>query len=167
MLRFYQRKLDRSRCIKLQVLLRHYRILENTLHADCFKKISTSMDVKIKKTCQMAAVISLQRYGDSFSSYYGELTRMHQDKVTSLEAQSQVYNMVELARKELWSGTRKATNNYLPSRKAGESYYFIAFPSNSLNIVYNRCDISAVITVPAYNMARSVNCCYYATFTLQ
>ena len=113
----------------------------------------------------MEAVISVQRLGDSFSSYYGELTRMHQDKVTSLEAQSQVYNMVELARKELWSGTRKALNNYLPSRKAGESYYFIAFPSNSLNIVYNRCDISAVITVPAYNMAGSVNCCYYATFT--
>lgn len=121
------------------------------------------MDVcQDKTTCQMAAVISLQRYGDSFSSYYGEFTRMHQDKVTSLEAQSQVYNMVELARKELWS---KATNNYLPSRKAGESYYFIAFPSNSLKIVYDRCDISAVITVPAYNMAGSVNCCYYATFT--
>lgn len=57
------------------------------------------MDVKIKKTCQMAAVISLQRYGDSFSSYNGELTRMHQDKVTSLEAQSQVYKMVEMPAK--------------------------------------------------------------------
>ena len=31
----------------------------------------------------MAAVISLQRYGDSFSTYYGEFTRMHLDKFNS------------------------------------------------------------------------------------
>ena len=38
----------------------------------------------------MAAVISLQRYGDSFSTYYGEFTRMHLDKFISPYAQSQV-----------------------------------------------------------------------------
>ena len=43
----------------------------------------------------MAAVISLQRYGDSFSTYYGEFTRMHPDKFNSPYAQSQVCrNMV-------------------------------------------------------------------------
>lgn len=31
----------------------------------------------------MKAVISLQRYGDGFSTYYGEFTRMHLDKFNS------------------------------------------------------------------------------------
>ena len=38
----------------------------------------------------MTAVISLQRYGDSFSTYYGEFTRMHLDKFNSPYVQSQV-----------------------------------------------------------------------------
>lgn len=38
----------------------------------------------------MKAVISLQRYGDGFSTYYGEFTRMHLDKFNSPYVQSQV-----------------------------------------------------------------------------
>ena len=38
----------------------------------------------------MKAVISLQRYGDSFSTYYAEFTRMQLDKFNSPYVQSQV-----------------------------------------------------------------------------
>lgn len=38
----------------------------------------------------MKAVISLQRYDDGFSTYYGEFTRMHLDKFNSPYVQSQV-----------------------------------------------------------------------------
>lgn len=67
----------------------------------------------------MAAVISLQRYGDSFTTYYGEFTRMHLDKFNSPYVQSQVcLNMViwqygaACTRKELWSsaGRNKKSN---------------------------------------------------------
>lgn len=68
----------------------------------------------------MAAVISLQRYGDSFSTYYGEFTRMHLDKFNSPYVQflPQYGNMViwqygaACTRKELWScaGRNKKSN---------------------------------------------------------
>lgn len=95
--------------------------------------------------------------------YYGELTRIHKLNLPHLKPNLKFSIWWSLLAKNC--GHAKATNNYLPSRKAGESYYFIAFPRNSLNIVYDRCNIPAVITVPTYNMAGSVNCCYYATFT--
>ena len=71
----------------------------------------------------MAAVISLQRYGDGFSTYYGEFTRIHLVKFISPYVQSQVCRNMAI-----WqcgaalrthrivchalAGTRKATNNY-------------------------------------------------------
>ena len=70
----------------------------------------------------MKAVISLQRYGDGFSTYYGEFTRMHLDKFNSPYVQSQVClnmaiwqygNMAQpCARRELWSraGRNKKSN---------------------------------------------------------
>lgn len=78
----------------------------------------------------MAAVISLQRFGDSFSSYYGEFTRMQQDKVTSLEAQSQVNNMVELGGAR-WSA-QSTVVNLLTFWKGWRIILFHSFPKQFL-----------------------------------
>ena len=61
------------------------------------------MDVKIKQIVKWQQWLAYNVMVIVLVVYYGELTRMHQVKFTSLEAQSQVFNMVELARKELWS----------------------------------------------------------------
>lgn len=67
----------------------------------------------------MKAVISLQRYGDGFSTYYGEFTRMHLDKFNSPYVQSQVCLNMAIWRSlhakncgHVLAGTRKTTNNY-------------------------------------------------------
>ena len=73
----------------------------------------------------MAAGIILERYGDTFSSWYGEFTRIDQDKFTSLKLPSVIIKMtdggqswtVSSGHKELWSGwpeldPKTQTNNY-------------------------------------------------------
>ena len=66
----------------------------------------------------MKAVISLQRYGDGFSTYYGEFTRMYLDKFNSPYVQSQVCLNIAIwqygaacTRKELWSRAGGNTKN--------------------------------------------------------
>ena len=59
-------------------MLWHYiEVLENTVLFP-LKKVS-------KSSHKYERINILERYGDTFSSWYGEITRMDQDKFTSLK----------------------------------------------------------------------------------